>query len=102
MLPVLIGDGKAMDLTVFIKAVVDLPPIPLIVRISTVRVKVTLTKNAKNTVMLKEKNSIVTNSRNIAARKGKLKGKISIMQKPVNKKWNKPRMPIGLLCEFGI
>ena len=92
ILLVLSEDGKAMVLSV--KAAVHLL---LFMWASTVRVKVTRTKNAKNTATLKEKNSVVTNSRNIAARKDKLKEKTSVMQKAVIKKWNKLQMPIGLM-----
>ena len=86
-----------MVLTVCIKAAVDLLLIPLIAWTSTIRVKVTLTKNTKNTAMLKEKNHVAMNSRNITATKVKLKEKTSVMQKPVNKNQNKLQMPIGLM-----
>ena len=97
MLPVLIGDGKAVILTVCVMAAVDLLLMLLIMWTSAIRVKVTLTKNAKNTTTLKEKNCVTMNSRHITVRKDKLKEKTSVMQKLVNKKWNKLRTPIGLM-----
>ena len=89
VLPVLVGDGKAVVLIVCIKAVVNLLLILHIVRTSTIRVKVTLTKNTKKTATLKEKNSIMKNSRTITTRKDKWKKENSVMRKLVSKKWNK-------------
>ena len=94
---VLIGNGKAVGLTVCIKAAVDLPLVPLIVRTSAISAKVAPIKNAKNNAMQKEKKSVATNSRNITGRKDKQKEKNSVTWKLANKKQNKRLTPISLM-----
>ena len=95
--PVLSGDGKAVVLIV--KAAINPPLVLSIMQISTVRLKVILTKVTKNTVTPKVKNSTMTNSRNITTRKDKSKEKNSVKRKLMvrKQKQKKLRMPIGLM-----
>ena len=99
VLPFLSGDDRKILLVVIgdVKVMVDPLLILLIMQTSTNRAKVTLTKDAQNITTPVEKNSTATNSRKLITRKVERKKKNSIMWKLVNKKWNRPRMLIGLM-----